>query len=561
MSDIRHLTTKDFDPAALYFLPLGGSGEIGMNLNLYYHAGKWLMVDLGVSFADETTPGIEIILPDTSFIEERLGDLAGILVTHAHEDHLGAIPYLWEDLRVPVWCTPFCASFLKAKLAEKGLQNKVPVHVLPLGGRANIGPFDIELISLTHSIPEPNAVVIRTPAGTVLHTGDWKLDPDPVIGLLSDEEALQKLGREGVTAMVCDSTNALVPGRSGSESDVRDNFMELFGQYKDTRIAVTCFASNVARLHSITQAAHAHDRQVALVGRSLWRINEAARENGYLSDLPPFLTEKEAGFLPREKVLLICTGSQGEPRAALSRMATGEHPDVTLERGDVVIFSAREIPGNEKAIGKIQNGLLRRGMKIITADDAFVHVSGHPARDELVQMYQWVRPKVAVPVHGEGRHLTAHAALARDCQVPEVVVPEDGGAIRLAPGPAALVGHVHAGRLCIDGKRIVPMNNQALRGRTRMAQSGAVVVTLVMTPRGDLLADPKVSIMGLLEEDEYEEETADLISRIRGAVDQLSRTARLEDSSVKEAARVAVRRNFSAMQGRKPMTEIHLVRI
>lgn len=561
MSDSKHLTTKDFDPAALYFLPLGGSGEIGMNLNLYHHAGKWLMVDLGVSFADETTPGIEIILPDTSFIEERLGDLVGILVTHAHEDHLGAIPYLWEDLRVPVWCTPFAASFLKAKLVEKGLQNKVPIHVLPLGGRTHIGPFDIELISLTHSIPEPNAVVIRTPAGTVLHTGDWKLDPDPVIGLLSNETALQNLGREGVTAMVCDSTNALIPGRSGSESEVRDSFMDLFGQYKDTRIAVTCFASNVARLHSITQAAHAHDRQVALVGRSLWRINDAARENGYLTDLPPFLTEKEAGFLPREKVLLICTGSQGEARAALSRMATGEHPDVTLERGDVVIFSAREIPGNEKSIGKIQNGLLRRGIKIITADDAFVHVSGHPAREELVQMYQWVRPKVAIPVHGEGRHLAAHAELARDCQVPEVLVPEDGGAIRLAPGPAALVGHVHAGRLCIDGKRIVPMNNHALRGRTRMAQSGAVVVTLVMTPRGDLLADPKVSIMGLLEEDEYEEETADLISRIRGAVDQLSRTARLEDSSVKEAARVAVRRNFSAMQGRKPMTEIHLVRI
>lgn len=561
MSDSKHLTTKDFDPAALYFLPLGGSGEIGMNLNLYHHAGKWLMVDLGVSFADETTPGIEIILPDTSFIEERLGDLVGILVTHAHEDHLGAIPYLWEDLRVPVWCTPFAASFLKAKLVEKGLQNKVPIHVLPLGGRTHIGPFDIELISLTHSIPEPNAVVIRTPAGTVLHTGDWKLDPDPVIGLLSNETALQNLGREGVTAMVCDSTNALIPGRSGSESEVRDSFMDLFGQYKDTRIAVTCFASNVARLHSITQAAHAHDRQVALVGRSLWRINDAARENGYLTDLPPFLTEKEAGFLPREKVLLICTGSQGEARAALSRMATGEHPDVTLERGDVVIFSAREIPGNEKSIGKIQNGLLRRGIKIITADDAFVHVSGHPAREELVQMYQWVRPKIAIPVHGEGRHLAAHAELARDCQVPEVLVPEDGGAIRLAPGPAALVGHVHAGRLCIDGKRIVPMNNHALRGRTRMAQSGAVVVTLVMTPRGDLLADPKVSIMGLLEEDEYEEETADLISRIRGAVDQLSRTARLEDSSVKEAARVAVRRNFSAMQGRKPMTEIHLVRI
>lgn len=561
MTDKKHLTDKDFDPAALHFVPLGGSGEIGMNLNLYQHAGKWLMVDLGVSFGDETTPGVEIILPDTGFIEERLSDLVGILVTHAHEDHIGAIPYLWEDLRVPVWCTPFAASFLKAKLVEKGLQNKVPVHIIPLGGRTNIGPFDIELISLTHSIPEPNGVVIRTPAGTVLHTGDWKLDPDPVVGMLTNEEALQRLGREGVSAMVCDSTNALVPGRSGSEAEVRDSLVELFGQYHDTRIAVTCFASNVARLHSIAQAAYAHDRQVALVGRSLWRINEAARANGYLADLPPFLTENEAGYVPREKVVLICTGSQGEPRAALSRVSSGDHPDVTLERDDVVIFSAREIPGNEKSIAKIQNNLLRRGIKVVTADDAFVHVSGHPAREELVQMYQWVRPQVAIPVHGEARHLAAHADLAQDCQVPEVLIPEDGIVIRLAPGPAGVLGHVHAGRLCVDGKRIVPMNNQALRSRTRMAHSGAVVVTLVMTPRGEFLAPPKVAIMGLLEEDEHEEEQAELVSRIRGAVEQLTRSARQDDAAVKEAARVAVRRNFSSTQGRKPITEVHLVRI
>lgn len=561
MTEAKHLDTKDFDPKSLHFVPLGGAGEIGMNLNLYHHQGKWLMVDLGVSFGDETTPGVDIILPDTSFIEDRIGDLLGIVVTHAHEDHLGAIPHLWEDLRVPVWCTPFTASFLKAKLVETGLQNKVPINIIPLGGKASIGPFDLELISLTHSIPEPNALVIRTSAGTVLHTGDWKLDPDPVIGLLADEDALKKLGREGVTAMICDSTNAMVPGTSGSEAAVQESFKELFGRFTETRIAVTCFASNVARLQSIAVAAQAHDRKVALAGRSLWRINEAARANGYLSDLPPFLTEREAGYVPREKLVVICTGSQGEPRAALARIANDDHPDVVLERDDVVIFSAREIPGNEKGIAKIQNGLMRQGIQVITADEEFVHVSGHPARDELVQMYQWVRPKIAVPVHGEHRHLTVHAALARECQVPEVVVPDDGMVIRLGPGPAANLGHVHAGKLCIDGKRIVPLTNMAMRGRSRMAQAGVSMVTLVMTPRGDLLADPKVTAIGLLEEDEVDEETADLIARVRLSVENLSKAARMDDAQVKEAARIAIRRSFSTSQGRKPLTEVHLVRI
>ncbi len=558
MTDARD--TDEFDPAALYFVPLGGSGEIGLNLNLYGHAGKWLMVDLGVSFGDETTPGVDIILPDTAFIEERVEDLAGLVLTHAHEDHLGAVPYLWEDLRCPVYATAFTATFLRHKLREKGLEKKVQIIEVPLSGRFKIGPFDLEFITVTHSIPEPNALVIRTPAGTVLHSGDWKLDPDPVIGPTSDEATLKALGEQGVDVMVCDSTNALVPGVSGSEAAVRDSLRQLFSRY-DQRIAVTCFASNVARLHSIALAAQANDRHVALVGRSLWRMDEVARANGYLTDLPPFVTERDAGFLPREKVVLVCTGSQGEPRAALARIAGGDHPEVVLDSGDVVIFSAREIPGNEKGIAKIQNALIRKGVEVVTADDAFVHVSGHPARDELVRMYQWVRPRLAIPVHGEQRHLRAHAQLAQECQVPNTLVPEDGMVIRLAPGPAQEVGRVPAGRLIIDGKRIVPFNGGALKMRQRMAASGACVVTLVMDGRGALLAAPKVTAMGLLEEDELEEELDDLSQRVRTAVESLSRGDRQDDASVKEAARLAVRRAFGSSQGRKPMTDVHLVRV
>src|SRR3954447_22484062 len=372
------------DPDALYFLPLGGSGEIGMNLNLYGHDGKWLIVDCGVTFGEEEhQPGVDVIMADPAFMVERRDRLLGIFATHGHEDHIGAIPYLWPQLQCPVWATPFTASLLRAKLIEAGLAERVPINIVPMSGRFDIGPFDLELITLTHSIPEPNAVVVRTRVGTVLHTGDWKLDPDPLIGSPTDEDRLRQVGDEGVLAIVCDSTNALRPGSSRSEGELRQSLTELIGRY-DGRVAVACFASNVARLTTIAEAARAHDRDVALIGRSLWRMEKAARENGYLDHVPRFLTEDEAGYLPRDKTCLICTGSQGEPRAALARIAREDHPNIVLEEGDVVIFSSRIIPGNEKAIGRLQNALVRLGVEVVTDSDHFVHVSGHPARDELV---------------------------------------------------------------------------------------------------------------------------------------------------------------------------------
>jgi len=554
------LDDRDLDPDALYFVPLGGAGEIGMNLNLYGHQGKWVIVDLGITFGDETTPGVEIILPDPGFIADRMEDLAGIVLTHAHEDHLGAVPYLWPDLRCPVYCTPFTASVLRAKLQERGLTQQVQIITVPMSGRFQVGPFDMELITLTHSIPEPNGLVVRAGRATVLHSGDWKLDPDPIIGDTADEQALKALGEAGVSALVCDSTNALVPGTSGSEAAVRDSLAKLFGQYRQ-RIAVGCFATNVARLHSIAVAAAANDRHVALVGRSMWRIDAAARANGYLTDLPPFISEHDAGYLPRDKVVLVCTGSQGEPRAALTRIANGDHPEVVLEAGDVVVFSAREIPGNEKAIAKVQNGLIKRGVQVVTADDAFVHVSGHPCRDELVQMYQWVRPRVAIPVHGEERHLKAHSELARTCQVPLALVPENGCVIRIDPDRAEIVGHVPTGRLCLDGKRIIPLGGGAMRSRQRMMNNGAAVVTLVMTRRGDLVADPQVAVMGLFDGEEMADEVEDLVDRVRDAVEGMSKLTRQDDQSVKEVARQALRRSINALQGRKPVTEVHLIRV
>lgn len=545
---------------ALYFLPLGGSGEIGMNLNLYGHNGKWLMIDLGISFADETMPGLDVIMPDPSFIAERRDDLVGLVLTHAHEDHLGAVQYLWTALECPVYCTAFTASVLRAKLVERGLHGRVPIHEIPMGGRFEIGPFDLELVTVTHSVPEPSAVAIRTAAGTVLHTGDWKLDPEPQIGGAADEQKLRAIGDAGVTAMVCDSTNAMVPGTSGSEADVLRGLSELFGRYRN-RIAVSCFATNVARLQSIATAAAAHGRRVALVGRSLWRINEAARSNGYLADVPPFLTEHDVGYLPREEVVMICTGSQGEPRSALARIAAGDHPQVTLDRGDVVVFSSREIPGNERAIGRIQNLLVGRGIEIVTADDAPIHVSGHPAQDELTRLYQWVRPQVSVPVHGEQRHQQAHLRLAVDCQVGQGIIPANGELLRLAPGPAKVVAQVRAGRLALDGKRIVPLDAGLMKSRHRMINNGAAVATLVINARGELITAPQIATMGLIDERQEHDALLDAVDAVREAVAALPKPARLDDEQVRQAARIAVRKSFNASHGKKPVTEVHLVRV
>jgi ribonuclease J len=544
----------------LTFLPLGGVGEIGMNLALYGYGGKWLMVDCGVSFGDETMPMVDVVMADPAWIAERRDKLLGIVLTHGHEDHLGAVQYLWDRLRCPVWATPFSASILKNKLHETGLHTQVPLNVVELGSRFKVGPFEIEMISITHSILEPNLLAIRTPLGTIVHTGDWKFDPDPLLGLPTDTEALRRVGKDGVLALIGDSTNVFTKGHSGSESQVRGSLIELLGRFSG-RIAVSCFATNVARLESITVAAMANDRSVALVGRSLWRIDKAARENGYLVDLPPFLTEHDAAYLPKDKVVYICTGSQGEPRAALARIASGDHPHVSLGKGDVCIFSSRIIPGNEKEIYRLQNDLVRLGVEVVTEKDEFVHVSGHPARDEMEEMYRLLRPRIAVPVHGEARHLQEHARLARACGVEEAVETSNGTMLRLAPGPVEVVDHVPTGKLCVDGPRIVRIDSEILRNRRRMVFNGSAVVTVVLDKVGKLLGDPQLTALGLLDAGHEAEEHDAVVEAVRDAIEELPLKVRRDDGVVRETARLAVRRSLRDTHGKKPITDVHLVRI
>jgi ribonuclease J len=548
------------DPNALYFIPLGGTGEIGMNLNVYGYAGDWLIVDCGVTFGDDSQPGLEVVMPDPGFIAEHRDRLLGIVATHAHEDHIGAIPYLWTQLRCPVWATAFTASLLREKLAEVGLADQVRINVVPLSGRFTIGPFDLELITLTHSIPEPNAIALRTPVGTVLHTGDWKFDPDPLIGPTADEGALRRIGDEGVLALIGDSTNALRPGASGSEADLRRSLTDLIGRY-DARVAVACFASNVARLETIARAAAVHGRDVALVGRSLWRIDKAARENGYFADLPRFLTEDEGAYIPRDRIVLICTGSQGEPRSALARIARDDHPHIVLETGDVVIFSSRIIPGNEKAINRLQNGLVRLGVEIVTEEDHFVHVSGHPARDELVRMYQMTRPKVAIPVHGEARHLIAHAHLAGECQVQQPLVIQNGDVVRLASSGASVVDEVAVGRLASDGRGLLPVDGTALRDRRRVTFNGTAIATLVLDRQGRFAAPATISLIGVVEPGAAAAAAPALRSAIERVVDELPSGLRRDDEAVRDAVLRALRRTLNERFGKRPLVEIHLVRV
>lgn len=545
----------------LLFLSLGGAGEIGMNLNLFGHDGTWLMVDLGITFGDDETPGIDIIMPDPTFIEERADMLAGLVLTHAHEDHIGAVPYLWRRLKCPIYATPFTASILRRKLEEVNLHKKAVITEIPLSGRFDVGPFNIELITLTHSIPEPNACVIRTAAGTVMHTGDWKLDPDPKVGATTDEAALIRVGEEGVLAMTCDSTNVFVAGHSGSESDVRDSLRETTARF-DNRVVIACFASNVARLESAAHAALENDRSVALVGRSLWRFYEAAMENGYLTDIPRFLTPKEASDIPRDKILLICTGSQGEPRSALARIARGEHRDVHLDPGDAVIFSSRVIPGNEKSIGRLQNRLTELGVDMVTThDDESVHVSGHPACDELIQMYQWIRPQVAVPVHGELRHLRAHAALAKECQVPQSCVAPNGTLLRLAPGPATVIDEVFTGRLALDGNRLISLGSSVMRERRGLMENGSAVVTLVVDRAGDLHADPQIATQGVFDQETDPDLVDGMTDAVMDALEDMPAKSRRMDDAVCEAVRIGLRRWIKAICGKRPKTKVHLVRI
>ncbi|MBA4210647.1 MAG: MBL fold metallo-hydrolase [Parvibaculum sp.] len=547
------------------FLPLGGSGEIGMNLNLYGYGPeddrRWIIVDLGVTFGDDRTPGIDVIMPDPAFIEDRREELLAIVLTHAHEDHIGAVAHLWPRLRCPVYATPFTAAMVRGKLIEAGIEAEVPMHIIPLGHRFELGPFDIELVTLTHSILEPNALAIRTPLGLVLHTGDWKIDPDPVIGDTTDIERLRAIGDEGVRAMVCDSTNVFTPGTSGSEADVAASLVELLKQCEG-RVAVTTFASNVARLESIIRAGEAADRHPVLVGRSMHRVVAAAREAGYLQDLPRIVSEDDAGYLPRDKVLFICTGSQGEPRAALARIAEDSHPSIVLDKGDTVVFSSRVIPGNETSIFDLQNRLAERGIRIVTEKDHFVHVSGHPCRDELADMYRWVRPQVAIPVHGEMRHLAEHTALARELQVPEQVLVRNGLLVRLAPGTAEVVDEAPSGRLYLDGEVLTGEDEGAVQERRRLAFAGSVFVSVVLDGKGDVRGDPQVRLMGLPEEDSHGVAFEDrALDAVDDALGRLPKKRRGDDAAVAEFLRRAVRGALRREWGKKPQVEVVVTRI
>ena len=551
----------------LVFLPLGGSDEIGMNFNLYGFGPpddrKWIVVDLGVTFGDQTTPGVELILPDPSYIEDFADDILGIVLTHAHEDHIGAVPWLWERLRAPVYATPFTAFLVREKLRDAGILDQVPITEVPLDGSIQLGPFDITLITITHSIPEPNGLAIRTPLGAVLHTGDWKIDPDPLIGGKTDIQAIRRLGDEGVLAMVCDSTNVFVDGVAGSEAEVRVALNALVGQLTG-KVAVACFASNVARMDSAIRAAQANDRRVCLVGRSMHRMAAAAASVGLMRDIEPFVTDSQAGFLPDDKILFLCTGSQGEGRAALARIADGTHPHVSLGAGDSVIFSSRVIPGNEIPIRNLQNRLADRGVRLYTdRDHPHIHVSGHPCRDELKQMYQWARPTIAVPTHGERRHLLEHCALARELQVPVTLAPRNGDMLRLAPGHPAVIDEVPAGRLFVDAGMVTPENGEALRERRHASTNGVLHISLVLDGKGRLAAGPEVRALGLPGDDDYplSEALDDLAEEARNAFESLDRAGKADDEAVKTMVSRKLKKASQRIWDRRPIVETVVLRI
>jgi ribonuclease J len=541
----------------LAFLPLGGTGEIGMNLNLYRCDGRWLAVDCGIGFGGAELPEVEIMAPDPSFIVERRDRLLGLVITHAHEDHLGAVAWLWPQLKCPVYATPFAAAVLRRKLGEANLLNQVKLHVIPPGGAIELKPFSLRFIRMAHSIPESQAIAITTPYGVLLHTGDWKMDPTPLIGPPTDEAALAALGNAGVLAMICDSTNAMVEGHSGSEAEVRQSLTALIRDLTG-RVAVTCFASNVARFESVAIAAEACGRSVALVGRSLRNMEAAARECGYLSGIPAFLREDDVNDVPDDNLLMLTTGSQGEPRSALARIADDSHPRVALGEGDTVVFSSRVIPGNERAITAVQDALVRRGVRLMTDDDHLVHVSGHPARDELRRLYRLVKPRYAIPVHGEWRHLTAHAELAREAGA-EAVLLEDGDVLNLAPGRVEVVDSAVTGRLVVDGNRLVPLDGSVMAARKRMLFNGVAVASLAVDASGRLMGRPRVSAPGLFVPDDPE------IVRIGGematALGDLPAATRRDDDSLTEAARTALRRALGKRLQKRPLVEVHVLRV
>lgn len=540
----------------LIFLPLGGSGEIGMNVNLYGTQGKWVMVDLGMTFADPSYPGVDLVLPDLSFIEKRAKDLLGIVLTHGHEDHIGAIPYLAAELGVPLYATPFTAGLIRHKLEEEGISGEVKLHVIEKSGSFDLGPFHFTYVPLAHSIPEGNALLIETPYGRVFHTGDWKIDETPVMGIPSTAEELIAIGDKEILALVGDSTNVFNTEASGSETGVREGLDRVVAAAKG-RVLITTFASNAARLHTLGEVAKDTGRQVCVAGRSLDRILRVGKSVGYLTDFPPILSFDEAMKLPRGEVMIISTGAQGEPQAALSRIADGSH-QLKLERGDLVVYSSKQIPGNELSIGRVQNTLAAKGVEIITDRQAHVHVSGHPGRPELEAMYGWIRPQISIPVHGERRHMEEHARLARERGVPNAVVPVNGSAIRLAPGKPEIISHETSGRLIVDGDVILPADGSTMVARRRLMHNGYLAATVVLDVKGKLAAAPAIIVQGV----PVEEDRDDFVAECVEAVETAAKGADPRQAEkFAEAIRVAVRRVARDWTGKKPVTDVQVLRL
>jgi ribonuclease J len=549
----------------LIFCPLGGSGEIGMNMNLYSYGKpdnqKWLIVDIGVTFADDTLPGIDLIYPDPGFIIDKKDDLLGIILTHAHEDHIGAIAHIWPQLKCNIYATPFTSVLIKEKFREKKIEIGNNLKIVDLNGTIKLGYFTIEFVTLTHSILEPNGLSIKTPVGTVLHTGDWKCDPNPLIGNMINEKKLKQIGSEGVLAMICDSTNVFNPGRAGSELDVRQNLLKIM-QNKNKRIVVTSFASNVARMETIFYCAKKIKRQISLIGRSMHRIYNAARQCGYLKNVIDPIDPREAKKISKEKIVYLCTGSQGEPMGALMRIAHYVHPDVFIEEGDTVIFSSKIIPGNEKKLYNLHNQLVKNGIEVISEENEFVHVSGHPNQEDLKDMYNWVKPKSIIPVHGEHRHMMEHINFAKEMQIPYPVQIENGDIVQIHPGEKPhVVDKAPVGRMYVDGNISISEDSQTMKERKNLANNGYLEVTIIINSKGKPVKKPIISFKGL----PIESQNDDFIFDLEEEVNKTSRTFSLNNTKQENILIEELKKNCRKLvkekTGKKPYTNINLVRV
>ena len=547
----------------LLFCPLGGSGEIGMNMNLFAYGKpgehKWIMVDIGVTFADDTIPGVDLIYPDPGFIVDKKEDLLGIILTHAHEDHIGAIALLWPQLKCKIFATPFTAVLIKEKFKEKNIEITNYLKIVQLNGTVNLEPFKIEYITLTHSILEPNGLRIETPAGIILHTGDWKIDPEPLIGEKTNSNRLKEVGKEGVLAMICDSTNVFSMGKAGSELDVRKSLLNIMGSLKK-RIVMASFASNVARMETAFYCAEKTGRQISLVGRSMHRIFKAARQCGYLKNVIEPIDAREAKKISREKIVYLCTGSQGEPMAALMRIASYTHPDVFIEKDDTVIFSSKIIPGNEKKLFKLQNQLVKDGIEVISEESEFVHVSGHPNRDDLREMYDWVKPNCVIPVHGEHRHMIEHMKFAHEMKVPHPVQVQNGDIVKLFPGKPHVFDKAPSGRLYLDGNMSVEEDSQSIKDRKNLSANGYMEVTILISQKGNIHKRPVLTFRGIPVYD-VDEFIYGLEEAIEGTIRTFSLGNKKQEYNLIDALKITCKKYTKEMTGKKPFTNINLVKI